>query len=309
MVIDFHHHFNPQLREAPKGINTIYKYGIPVSTVHAGLTGITNHIGMMDSAGIDVSILTSGPGMRGEAAGASSSNEGLSKIASEYPDRFRFLAHAAPLEGDGGLGELRSWFSECPGVVVPSFFGRAGLDDPRLGEFYDLLEDNGKYLFVHPALATSEEEARTYDSFDLYRTVGREFSLVMAVVRLVAGGVLDDHPKLGVVVSHLGGGISALLPRIRDYQDKAMWGVENDPVHGRTAAHPFNHYLRRIYFDTAGFFGDANPVRAAMIEIPKERIVPGTDYPQEIRVAGPAKHLISELKKVGVAQNGSELIR
>jgi predicted TIM-barrel fold metal-dependent hydrolase len=277
--------------------------------MHAGLTGIEDHILMMDEAGIDVSILTSGQGMYGELKGAMAANEVLSKVVAKYADRFRFLAHAAPLDGNEALKEVSRWFDYCPGVVVPSSFGKVGLDDPKLEEFYNLLEDNRKYLFVHPALAPSEAEASTYDSFDLYRTVGREFSLVMAVIRLVCGGVLDKHSKLQIVVSHLGGGLSALIPRISKYQDKEMWGIADDSVHGRTSKHPFDHYLGRLYFDTAGFFGDKNAVRNALIEIPKERIVPGTDFPQEIRVAGPAKELIEELKRIGIAHNGCELIK
>ena len=100
-----------------------------------------------------------------------------------------------------------------------------------------------------------------------------------------------------------------MLPRIRPYQDKHMWGIENDPIHGRASKHAFDYYLNRLYFDTAGFFGDTAALQNALIEIPKERIVPGTDFPQEIRATGPAAQLITELKRIGIAHNGSELIR
>ena len=169
--------------------------------------------------------------------------------------------------------------------------------------------DERKYLFIHAPVNATETEARIYDAYDLFRTVGREFSLVTALMRLTLGGVLDRHPKLNIVLSHFGGGVAPLVERIVHYQDKAEWGLSDDPIHGKTCRYPFRHYLGRVYFDTAGFYGNPGALKAALLEIPKKRIVFGTDYPQEIREPEQAKAMLSALKKLGVAQNGNELLR
>ncbi len=308
MIIDFHHHLSPYISKPPEKPRAIYAHGIPVSTEHKGLLNIETHIQVMDETGIDISVLTSGPGMRGEFKDARAANEALSSICSKYESRLRFLAHAAPLAGIEAIEEVKRWLEVCPGAVVPSAFGEIGLDDSRLEPLYELLESKGKYLFIHPAISTSETEARQYNAFDLYRTVGREFSLVMATTRLIASGVLDNHPNLQIVMSHLGGGISSVVPRITSYQDKEMWGISEDPIHGRKAKEPFENYLKRIYFDTGGFFGDPRVIRIALQCIPKERILLGTDYPQEIRDAEPIKRLNEELKSQGIDGNGSNLL-
>lgn len=307
-IIDFHHHLSPALTKPPEKPTTLYEYGIPVYTEHKGLSNVEAHIVMMDETGIDISVLTSGAGMRGELKLARIANESLAKVCKEHESRLCFLAHAAPLEGENALSEVKRFLETCPGAVIPSAFGEIGLDDSRLEPFYELLESSGKYLFVHPALTTNEDQAKLYKELDLYRTVGREFSLVMATTKLVCGGVMDRHPNLQVVMSHLGGGISTLVPRIVNFQDKEMWGISQDPVHGRTSKEPFENYLKRIYFDTGGFFGDTRAIKMALQCIPRDRILLGTDYPQEIRQPGPVKALVSEMKSLSLEENGSNLL-
>lgn len=119
---------------------------------------------------------------------------------------------------------------------------------------------------------------------------------MLATIRLIAGGVLDAFPNLRILIAHLGGGISALLGRIKNDQDKAFWGVADDPRHGRIAARPFEEYLSRLYFDTAGHFGDMTAVEAARLNIPASQLVLGTDYPQEIRDEREVGELVHHLK-------------
>jgi aminocarboxymuconate-semialdehyde decarboxylase len=308
MIIDFQHHFTPNLKEPPRP-RAIYANGIPISTERPGLGRLEPHLEFMDEVGIDVSILTAPRGMRGISQLANEANEGLAEVCRKYPDRLRFLVHAAPLEGASSLEDVKDWLDQCPGAVMPSEFGEVGLDDPRLEDFYSLLEDARKYLFIHAPVNVTEGQAKTYNAYDLFRTVGREFSLVTALMRLTLGGVLDRHPKLRIVMSHLGGGVAPLVERIVHYQDKSEWGLSEDPIHGRTSRRPFRYYLGRIYFDTAGFYGNVSALKAALLEIPKKRIVFGTDYPQEIREPEQAIKMLSALRRMGAAQNGSELIR
>ncbi len=78
--------------------------------------------------------------------------------------------------------------------------------------------------------------------------------------------------------------LSALLGRIRCYQDKDFWGTSTMPRHGMKPKKDFDYYLsNNMVFDTAGFCGAMASVKSALIEIPASRIVFATDYPQEIR--------------------------
>ncbi|MET0629359.1 MAG: hypothetical protein ABWY92_00740, partial [Xanthobacteraceae bacterium] len=110
----------------------------------------------------------------------------------------------------------------------------------------------------------------------------------------------DRHPNLTVHMSHLGGGLSALLGRIRSYQDKDFWGTLDNARHGKKASKDFDYYLRNnMVFDTAGFCGAMGAVKGALIEIPVSRIVFATDYPQEIRERGAVRDFVKELAALG----------
>ena len=290
MIIDFHIHHTPAEFLADKfppggGTRVDYAQGLPMYIHHPALYRLEGHLEAMDLAGVDLAVLSSGPGMMGPLEVCRRVNDALRREEQRYPGRIRGLAHVPPLAGQAALDELKRAALDLgfKGVAIVSSYGEVGLDSPQLFPFYRAAQELGLYVFVHPTLGAPGAAAALYQDYDLFRMVGREFDLVLAVVRLISGGVLDEFPALRFVISHLGGGIAALMGRIHNYQDKVFWGVAADPRHGKTPKHPYAYYLERLYFDTGGFFGSLNAVRAALLEIPARQILFGTDYPQEIR--------------------------
>jgi predicted TIM-barrel fold metal-dependent hydrolase len=129
------------------------------------------------------------------------------------------------------------------------------------------------------------------DADDLWRMLGWEFSLMVATVRLINSGLLDELPSLKIQVSHFGGGIARYLPRIRGLQDREKSGTAQIPRHSRMPREPFDHYLQhRLFYDCAGWSGPdhvaergAEWMRLGLAELPSSQIVFGTDYPQAVR--------------------------
>lgn len=303
-TIDFHIHYSPEDMVRPHlsgsgGAPAVsIRDGMPQSTQHEGLFRIERHLECMDAAGVDTAVLSSPAGMGREHDVCAHVNADLAKLAARYPRRIVPLAHIDPRH-PGWRDELDRCAGEwgCPGVAFPSSFGELRLDDEPMNEVYAALEGRGLFCFVHPAVSMPPGLAGIYDRYDMYRCVGREHELVLATYRLVAGGVFDRFPGLTVVMSHLGGGIAALLERVRGYQDKADMALPPDSPHARTAERPFDHYLAaNMYFDTAGVWGALNAIRAALTELPAQCLVLGTDYPQEIRDAGRLTHFLAELR-------------
>ena len=63
---------------------------------------------------------------------------------------------------------------------------------------------------------------------------------------------------------------------------------------------PFDHYIRNnMIFDTAGFAGGIGAVKAGLCEIPADRIVFATDYPQEIRVREIVRDFVRDIRALG----------
>ncbi len=324
-VTDFHCHYTPEELVAPRlrdagGPFVIESEGLPSYTLHERLFRIDIHLECMDAAGVDVGVLSSGAAMGGDQATCATVNASLARVAREHPGRFRPLAHVDP--GDPGWSEeLKRCIGDYGfgGVAFPTSFGEVGLDSPTLLPVYEAVVDAGMFVFVHPSLSVPAGLSRYYDAYDLYRCVGREHELIVATYRLIAGGVFDRIPELRVVMSHLGGGIAAIIERIRGYQNKAHMGLPAGSPHARVAAEPFDHYIaRNLFFDTGGLFGSVNAVRAALTEIPAGRIVFGSDYPQEIRDAQTLSRFVRELRASVLPSetidgilgaNGAELFR
>ena len=306
-VIDIHIHYSsrsliePTLASLPSPDAKLTRYtdGIPSYTLHGQLHDLDRHLAMMDHAGMDLAVISSAEGMPGDLPRSRVVNDDLHALVPRYKGRIIGMAHTGPLAGKAGLEELdRAWTElGLRGVAIASTLGGKGLDDEALYPFYEKVQAAGQFIFVHPTLACGTLGTQGFGAYDLFRTVGREFELVTAVLRLCCGGVLDRFPTLNIVMSHFGGGISTLVGRIRDYQDKAFWGLTEDPIHGRRPKRDFDYYLHeRLYFDTGGHFGEMTAVRAALLNIPPSRLLFGTDYPQEIRAPEDVKAFVDNLK-------------
>jgi len=304
MIVDFQHHFTPrELIKQDPGDRLIVHYdenGAPSYTIHSLLYDLDEHIRMMDTAGIDAALLTSAAGMCASLEVSKLCNDKAKQAERDYPRRFIGAAHAHPLGGQEAMRELNRCAQELgfQGVVITSEMEGKFLDDPALESFWTEAERLGLFVFVHPALKLNYSQQ--FDGYDTARSVGREFSLVMATIRLINSGVFDRHPKLIVHMAHLGGGLAGVIARVRGYQDKTFWGVADNVRHGRKAEKDFDHYIRHnMLFDSAGFCCAIGAVNAALAEIPAERIVFATDYPQEVRAREPVADFVRALRALG----------
>ena len=304
MIVDFHHHFVPrELVKQDPGDRLILTYdenGAPSYTTHKLLFDMEAHIEMMDATGIDVAVMSCAAGMAADAERSRFVNQKAKQLEKDFPKRFIGYAHVNPLGGAEAFKELARCADEYgfPGVTITSEQDGLYLDAPEFEPFWAECERLGLFVFVHPALKLNE--SKQFDAYDLARSVGREFSLIMATIRLINSGVFDRHPKLIVQMSHLSGGIASMIGRVRSYQDKVFWGTKGNERHGALPKHDFDYYINNnLLFDSGGFCGVIGSVQAALIEISPTRLLFGTDYPQEIRTSGVTKSFIDGIRALG----------
>jgi predicted TIM-barrel fold metal-dependent hydrolase len=320
MIVDFQHHFVPrELVDEADGGNVSLRLdasGAPRMTANAVLADLDEHIAMMDMSGIDVAVLTCPPAMCADLGLSRLANEKARKAQSDYPGRFIGAAHVNPLGGADALNELDRCAGEFgfQGAVITSEIDGVFIDDPRLEPFWDRICSNEMFVFVHPALTPAGASA--LNAYDMGRSIGREFSLIAATIRLIDSGLLDRYPTLRIQMSHFGGGIATMLGRIRKFQDREFFGTAAHPVHGKLPEHDLDYYLReRLVFDTAGVCGAITSVSSSLAELNPARIVLGTDYPQEIRTRKDVKEFISDIRNLGpdgeriLSQNSGLLLR
>ena len=198
MIVDFQHHFIPrELAKEPAGTKTAIRFdkdGVPSMTPNSVLYDLDEHIRMMDTAGIDAAFLTSPPGMCVDTELSRLINDKTKAAEKDYPGRFIGGAHANPLGGPDALRELARCSVELgfPGVVITTEIDGTFIDDPALEPFWNEVTRLGMFVFVHPALKLNFTQP--LNGYDMARSIGREFSLVAATVRLINSG--GDYPGL-----------------------------------------------------------------------------------------------------------------
>ena len=311
MIIDFQHHYTPpELMEQGSESSTVRldERGNPNYRFNPLLADLPAHVRMMDCAGIDVAVLSCGSGFdQPDIATCRFINDDLHQAERDHPGRFIGLAHVPALDAHLATQELRRCAVELgfPGVVIASELQGFPPDAEVLRPFWKAATDLGLYVFIHPLPRVIAWQHM--DADDLGRMLGWEFSLMVATVRLINSGLLDELLDLRILLSHFGGGIGRYLPRIRGIQDRATAGTAGIPRHGRQPRQPFEHYLReRLFFDCAGWssldaaaVNGSEWVRAGLTELPASRCVFATDYPQGVRNDGEVAAYVEAIRALG----------
>jgi len=295
MIVDFQQHYTPP--ELLKGDrNTLSaaldERGNPYYLLNPQLADLKSHIAMMDRAGIDAGVLSSGPGFDQPNLGICRQiNDSMRQAELDHPGRFIGLAHVPALKPDEAKAELKRCAVDLgfPGVVIASELQDQALDAEALRPFWRACADLGLYVFIHPLPRVINWNRM--DADDLGRMLGWEFSLMTATVRIINSGLLDELPTLKIHFSHFSGGIGRYRGRINGFQQRQKWGTANIPRHGREPEQAFDHYLdHRLFYDCAGWAGPdpcgplgAHWVRFGLQEVALSQCVFATDYPQAVR--------------------------
>jgi predicted TIM-barrel fold metal-dependent hydrolase len=189
-------------------------------------------------------------------------------------------------------------------VIASELQGRA-LDSDELLPFWKTAADLGMYVFIHPLPRVIAWDKVYAD--DLGRMLGWEFSLMLATVRVINSGLLDDLPGLNIQFAHFAGGIGRYLGRVRGFQQRDKWGTSGLKGHNRRPPRPFDHYLeQRLYYDCAGWAGPdhagawgAEWVRFGMNEVALSQLVFATDYPQAVRIDQEVADYVKQVRELG----------
>jgi predicted TIM-barrel fold metal-dependent hydrolase len=295
MVVDFQHHYTPPklMKGGQNDVSArLDENGNPNYLINPLLADAAAHVRMMDKAGIDAAVLSSGPGFDQPDVGVCRLiNDDIAQVERDHPGRFIGLAHVPALNGPEAAAELKRCKVELgfPGVTIGSELQGQALDSEDLRPFWKACADLDLYVFVHPLPAVIGWKHMYAD--DLGRMLGWEFSLMTATLRLINSGVLDELPGLKVQFSHFSGGLGRYLGRVRGFQQRDKWGTAGIQGHNRRPREAFDHYMdHRLFYDCAGWAGPDHAgewglewVRLGMQEVALSQLVFATDYPQAVR--------------------------
>ncbi len=215
---------------------------------------------------------------------ARKANDYLAEQVRKRPGRFQGLAALAMQDPElatrelercvkhlGFRGALVNGFSQVGDVETVVYY-----DLPQYRSFWAMVERLDVPFYLHPRNPLSRD-ARIYDGHPWLLGPIWAFGQETAVhsLRLMASGLFDAHPRLQIILGHMGEN----LPY-------AMWRVDNAnawiPNRNRWPAKQrlSEYFCRNFYLTTSGNFRTQALINA-MLEIGADRIMFSTDWPFE----------------------------
>lgn len=248
-------------------------------------------LGLMDSHGIETMILSLNapavqaiPDAKKAADIARRANDLLAEEVARRPDRFQAFAALAMQDPDGAARELERCVKELGfrGGLVNGFsqVGDAETiayyDLPQFRPFWATVENLGMPFYLHPRNPITAH-AKIYEGHPWLMGPVWAFGQETAVhaLRLMASGLFDEHPKLKIILGHLGEG----LPY-------SMWRVDNanawmERKRGYPAKRKLGEYFQEnFWITTSGNFRTQSLIDA-ILEIGADHVLFSADWPFE----------------------------
>jgi aminocarboxymuconate-semialdehyde decarboxylase len=194
-------------------------------------------------------------------------NEAMAGAARKYPGRV-WASAAIPLVDERVAVEVLDDAVGRLGLIGANLPGSIGsdprIDAERLEPFYARAEALGIPLFLHPTDAVFADMLDGYDG-TLHLALGRVVEVSVAAMRLVLSGVMERHPDLKVVISHMGGALPYQSGRMDKNSKRAK------------LPKPPSTYLRRMATDTVQ--PHALGMKWGVEYYGVDRVMYGSDYP------------------------------
>jgi predicted TIM-barrel fold metal-dependent hydrolase len=215
---------------------------------------------------------------------ARKANDFLAREVQKQPGRFQGLAALPMQDPDLAIRELDRCVRELgfKGVLVNGFsqVGNANTvvyyDLPRYRPFWAMVEQLDVPFYLHPRNPL-KADARIYEGAEWLLGPAWAFGQETAVhaLRLMGSGLFDEHPKLAIVLGHMGEGLPFSIWRV-DNCNAWVEDRHNYPAKRRMA----DYFSENFYITTSGNFRTQALINA-ILEIGADRIMFSTDWPFE----------------------------
>ncbi|AXB47863.1 amidohydrolase family protein [Amycolatopsis albispora] len=264
------------------------------------LTEVTRRLAAMDTAGVDVQLVSPSPShyhywADPEVAQAvwETANTATAKHCAHAPERLIGLGVVPLQHPELAVQALDHALSEgLAGVELSSHAPARELSDPAYEPFWELAAETGAVLFLHPFGCTLDERL---DRWYLSNSVGQPAENAVALSHLIFSGVFDRHPGLKLVAAHGGG----YLPTHAGRADHA-WRVRPD---ARGCAREPSHYLRHLWFDS--LVHDPRVLRELVRVAGADRVLLGSDFPFDMGTTDP----LAALRAAGLPEADFHAVR
>jgi uncharacterized protein len=238
----------------------------------------------MDETGITVQVLSTappGPDLvpgPGGVALAREINDYLAEAVGRHPDRFAGFAVLPLQSADACAAELVRAVKELGflGTLINGTTEGRFLDDSRYDDLLAAAVELDVPVYIHPHLPPEPVRQAYYSGLEegaarVLSTAawGWHSETAIHLLRMVMAGTLDKHPRLKLIIGHMGEMLPVMLDRIDDVS-KLDVGHLQRPIS--------QQILDQVWITTSGVF-NAPPFLAALQTFGIDRIMFSVDYP------------------------------
>jgi aminocarboxymuconate-semialdehyde decarboxylase len=206
-------------------------------------------------------------------------NEGIAELCNANPGKFIGIGMAPMQDASLAIKRLNEIKSlGLRGIEVGSHINGIPLGDVRLHDIYAAAEQAGLMVMIHPLHPLGLD--RMGGRPELAAVAAFPLETAFAAVSLMTNGVTERFPELRIMLSHGGGALPWILPRLR---------------HARGVGAPLNSLFSRdpgemakaFYYDTILY--DDVALNYLVAKVGEDRLVVGSDYPFTIKQDRPAE--------------------
>jgi predicted TIM-barrel fold metal-dependent hydrolase len=247
----------------------------------------TERVEQMDQTGIERMLLSlNAPAVQAITDTATAieiarrANDLLAEQVARRPDRFSALAALPMHDPDAAARELERCVTQFGfrGALVNGY-SQVGdrescvyYDIPAYRPFWATVEKLDVPFYLHPR---EPSQLRAYQGHPWL--VGPAYGFAaetgLHALRLIGSGLFDEHPRLTIILGHLGEGLPYNLHRI---DQRIAWSPMGYPARRKVS----EYFAENFFMTTAGNFRTQTLINA-ILEVGADRILFSTDYPFE----------------------------
>ncbi|MBI4274255.1 MAG: amidohydrolase [Rhizobiales bacterium] len=235
----------------------------------------------MDEAGVDIQVLSHTAPATQKLSGdnavalARQVNDRLAAAVAAHPKRFAGFAALPTSDPNAAADELeRTVKLGFKGAMIHGLANGLFLDDKRFWPIFARAEKLDVPIYLHPSVphpAVLDVYYKDYvkDYPMLIRAAwGFTVETATQAIRLVLSGIFDAHPKLKIILGHLGETLPFLMARV----DEALSRPGPKQVRFREV------FCNNFWITTSGFFSDP-ALLCCVMEMGVDRILFSVDWP------------------------------
>jgi 2,3-dihydroxybenzoate decarboxylase len=236
----------------------------------------------MDAAGIDLQVLSHAPSPLQQLDASESrqlakeANDRLHDAVDRNPERFAAFAALPTMDPSAAADELERTVTRL-GFKGAMIHGRSRDEFHDLKKFWPIYERAERLdvpIYIHPGPPHPAMQQAYYADyladFPSLASAAWGFTIDTAnqVIRLILSGLFEAHPRLNIIIGHMG----ETLPFLVDRMDEALQRPGNKPVKFKDT------FVKHVYVTTSGHFSTP-ALLCTLLEMGIDHILFSVDWP------------------------------